>query len=63
MIKFFIGTAYKGKHTEFSDIEYFKCKTVRISSKSPVLIHTDAEIIGTTPIKIKVVPKAIKIIH
>jgi YegS/Rv2252/BmrU family lipid kinase len=61
MLKYFLGVAYQGKHVEFSNIEYFRCKRARIVSDGKVLGHTDAEIIGTTPIDVKVVPKALRI--
>lgn len=62
MIKYFIGIAYKGTHVEFSNIEYFRCKRLVIESEGSVLGHTDAEIIGTTPINIKIVPRALLIV-
>ena len=62
--KFFLGAASKGVISllEFSNIEYFRFKKLRIKSSKKVLVHTDAEIIGYTPVTIQVIPKAIKII-
>ncbi|MBW2972485.1 diacylglycerol kinase family lipid kinase [Candidatus Woesearchaeota archaeon] len=64
MFKYFVSAASKGfiPLTEFANIEYFKVKKMRIKSKKPVLAHTDAEIIGTTPLTVTIFPKAIRII-
>ncbi|MBI5398139.1 diacylglycerol kinase family lipid kinase [Candidatus Woesearchaeota archaeon] len=62
MMKYFIGAAYKGTHVEFSDIEYFRCRQLRVESEGRALGHTDAEIIGMTPIDIRIVPRALMII-
>ncbi len=64
MIKYFISVASKGTRplTEVANMEYFKVKQLKIKSKKPALAHTDAELIGETPVNIQVVPKAISII-
>ena len=65
MFKYFISAASHGSIplTEFPNIEYFRVKRLRIKSKKQVFAHTDAEIIGTTPLTIEAVPKAIKVIY
>ncbi|MBI3033385.1 diacylglycerol kinase family lipid kinase [Candidatus Woesearchaeota archaeon] len=50
------------KHHLFKDVEHIICKELTITSKTPVLNHTDAEDNGTTPVKITMFEKAIKII-
>ncbi|MBW2996742.1 diacylglycerol kinase family lipid kinase [Candidatus Woesearchaeota archaeon] len=64
MFKYFISAASNGTTplTEFADIEYFRVKKLKIKSKKPMLAHTDAETIGTTPLTIEAVPKAIRVI-
>ncbi|MBU2561997.1 MAG: diacylglycerol kinase family lipid kinase [Nanoarchaeota archaeon] len=64
MFKYFVSAASKGfiPLTEFANLEYFKVKRIRIKSKKPVLAHTDAELIGRTPLTVSVFPKAIRII-
>ncbi|HII72193.1 TPA: diacylglycerol kinase family lipid kinase [Candidatus Woesearchaeota archaeon] len=62
MLKYFIGAKWKDKIVELPSIEYFRVKKIKIQSKDKVYAHTDAEIIGTTPVNIEVVPKAIRII-
>lgn len=64
MFKYFISASSRGSIpiTEFAEMEYFKVKKLKINSNKEVLAHTDAEIIGTTPISIRVCPKAIRVI-
>lgn len=44
-----------------SDFDKFQAKNISIKSEVPQLVHLDAEVVGKTPIKIKVVPNALKI--
>lgn len=64
MFTYFVSAASKGyiPLTEFPNIEYFKVKKVRIKSNKPALAHTDAELIGNTPLTVTIHPKAIRII-
>jgi YegS/Rv2252/BmrU family lipid kinase len=62
MVKYFFGVAHKGEHVGFSNTEYFRCKRIRVESDSKVLGHTDAELIGTTPIDVEVVPGSLRIL-
>ena len=62
MMKYFVGATYKNKIIEMPSIEYFRVKKIKIESEKKVLAHTDAEIIGTTPVEIEAIPKSIKII-
>lgn len=60
-IRFALG-AMTRQHLGLGDIEYHKAKNVLIKSRPKALCHVDCEVVGTTPINIKVVPKAIDII-
>ncbi len=62
MLKYFIGARFKHNIEELPNIEYFKVKKIKITTEQKTMVHTDAEIAGTTPINIEAVPKAIKII-
>jgi YegS/Rv2252/BmrU family lipid kinase len=64
MFKYFVGAASRGyiSLTDFANIEYFKVRRLVVKSKRPALAHTDAEMIGNTPVRIEACPKAIKII-
>lgn len=59
----FLGSTIK-KHEFLKDIEYYKTKKIKIDTegKTPVIMHVDCEIIGQTPVKVEVVPKALRIV-
>lgn len=61
IIRYAIGVLFK-RHIEFEDIEYFKAKTVKIETERPVLVHTDCEVIGVTPMEFCVVPNILNVI-
>ncbi|MBU0979809.1 MAG: diacylglycerol kinase family lipid kinase [Nanoarchaeota archaeon] len=57
-----VFTTKKGKHLDMPDLDYHQAKEVIIKSARPVRMQADGEYIGTTPAKIKVVPKALNLI-
>ncbi|MFO8015979.1 MAG: diacylglycerol kinase family lipid kinase [Candidatus Woesearchaeota archaeon] len=50
------------RHINFSDIEYIQAREISITAEPAALCHVDCEVIGTTPVNIRVVPKAVKMI-
>lgn len=63
MLEYLMIISKKKKKKNYDkDIDHFQAKKIKIDSKEKILIHTDAEIIGTTPVTIIVVPKAVSII-
>lgn len=64
MFKYFISAASKGfiPLKDFPNIEYFRVKKMKVRSSKKVLTHADAEIIGKTPVGIKVCPGAIRVV-
>lgn len=53
------------RHTNYSDINFFRAKKIRITASSkPVLVHTDCEIIPMTVVSIEftVLPRTLKVI-
>ncbi|MBI2147441.1 diacylglycerol kinase family lipid kinase [Candidatus Woesearchaeota archaeon] len=60
MLRYYFGFIFR-LHTLFPDVEYRTAKEIRITSKKPVIVHTDCEILGTTPVTITVCPKALRI--
>ncbi len=59
--KYLLGVITK-QHTKFNDIKIMKTKKLQITAGEQVILHADAEIIGTTPVKIEIVPSAIEVI-
>ena len=44
------------------DVDYFKCREVSISEKGGHAVHVDAEYLSDTPVKITVIPRALKVL-
>ena len=61
MLRYIFGVATKQVH-KFKDVIYIRAKDVSISSNISVIAHADAEIIGKTPVKIKMYKQALEII-
>lgn len=51
-----------GQHLKFPDVEYYRGKTIRLTSDKNVLIHTDGDLTGSLPMTVSVLPAAIKVI-
>ena len=51
-----------GQHLKLSDVYSTKAKEVEIFCEKPILVQADGEVIDNTPVKVKVLPKALKII-
>ena len=50
------------QHTRNPDVHIFRTKKISIDAQYPVPIHLDAENVGSTPLEIVVVPKALNIV-
>ena len=50
------------RHHTFKDVECIQCSSLVITAKNPVLHHVDAELNGTTPVKVEIIPKALEVI-
>ncbi len=51
-----------GKENKFQQNEYYQIKDASVHSMPDLLVQVDGDIIGTTPIKVKIVPKALNVI-
>jgi YegS/Rv2252/BmrU family lipid kinase len=49
-------------HTDFDDVETVRAKKAKVVAERPVLVHTDCEVVGNTPMEFTILPKALKII-
>jgi diacylglycerol kinase (ATP) len=52
----------RGRLNKFLKREYFQIKQAHVSAEGEVAVQADGEIIGTAPVKVKVVPKALHVI-
>ncbi|MCF6138330.1 diacylglycerol/lipid kinase family protein [Pseudalkalibacillus berkeleyi] len=59
---FLFGTVFLGLHTKMKEVTLLKGRDIEVIPDKPVTMHADGEVIGTSPISIKVLPKQIKVI-
>ena len=56
-------TVFSGKHILLPQVTYMRGKSVRVKTDTPVPMHGDGEILGTTPGEINIRPAALRVIH
>jgi diacylglycerol kinase (ATP) len=57
----FISSVSSGRSNTFLRGEYYQIREAHIYSRHKVLVQVDGELIGTTPVDVKVVPKALTV--
>lgn len=57
-----LPAAYRGKHIRHPSIIFHRGKEITIEADSPLVIHVDGEVIGKTPITVKMVPKSLSVL-
>lgn len=50
------------RHLRDSQVEYYRCRKVSISTVTPLPVQVDGDPIGTTPMEFEIVPQALNII-
>ena len=50
-----------GKANKFLEGEYYHTKNAHVYCEQKMFVHVDGELIGTAPVKVKVVPKALNV--
>ncbi len=61
----FIGymlAIWYGNFSRLGSVEYLHCRNLKVKKKGRHPVHVDAEYYGKTPVKIKIVPKALNVI-
>jgi diacylglycerol kinase (ATP) len=58
----YLQAILRGAHTKTRGIIYQQAKSVEITSASPVPVEIDGEFVGHSPVRLKVVPSALKIL-
>ena len=53
---------YAGRQNKFLPKEYRQIKEARVYSRSKIMVEVDGEMIGSAPVEVKVVPKALSVI-
>jgi diacylglycerol kinase (ATP) len=52
---------FKGAHVRDPHVETFRCSRISVSFEPPQKVTPDGEIIGTTPLDIEIVPRALQV--
>ncbi len=55
-------TLLSRRHLKNPKVEYYQCSEVAIDSASPLPVHADGELFTKTPVSIRTVPSALKVI-
>ena len=63
ILKAFGQLKKEGRHVFHPMVDYYRFKTLEISTPKPTAINVDGENIGSTPLKMEVMPSALKIIR
>ena len=63
ILKAFGQLKKEGRHVFHPMVDYYRFKTLEISTPKPTAINVDGENIGSTPLKMAVMPSALKIIR
>lgn len=53
---------YRGRHIGLPEVEYFQTDRVHLSSEEPLDVFADGEYVCQTPVEIRVVPDALRVI-
>jgi YegS/Rv2252/BmrU family lipid kinase len=59
-----LPTILKGKHGQFSEVDFFDTKVISVGSKSPFVVHCDGEILGidNESAEVELVPKSLSVV-
>ena len=57
-----VPTIFFGAHLRLKQVEYFQAKQIRIEAEQELNLFADGDYAGRTPVKIRVIPRALKVI-
>lgn len=50
---------FNGTHIEIPEVEYYQGKNIKVATEVPQVLTPDGEVLGTTPIEVKILPQKI----
>jgi diacylglycerol kinase family enzyme len=56
------GSISRGRRQYHPKLEMFEGQTLEVSSSKPLSVHVDGQPIGTTPVRFRVLPKALTVV-
>jgi diacylglycerol kinase (ATP) len=57
-----VPTIFYGAHLHLEEVEYFQGNQIRIDSERELDVYADGEFAGQTPLEIKIIPRALRVI-
>jgi len=54
--------AFFGRHVILREVEYFKASCLRLETETPLDVYADGEFVCQTPVEVRVIPKALRVI-
>ncbi len=57
-----VPTIFFGEHLRLKQVEYFQAKQIRIEAERELDLYADGDYVGETPVKIEVLPRALRVI-
>ena len=57
-----VPTIFFGEHLRLKQVEYFQAKQIRIEAERPLDLYADGESAGRTPVEIRILPGALRVI-
>jgi diacylglycerol kinase (ATP) len=61
LLRYVVATAQL-RQMDLADVEYVQAETLEIRSEKKIPVHADCEIVGTTPVDIRCVPAALRLV-
>jgi diacylglycerol kinase family enzyme len=61
-IIFSLRRLYDGTINKHPKVNSFTGKSIRVESDNPIMLETDGESLGHTPLEFSIIPKSVKII-
>jgi diacylglycerol kinase (ATP) len=59
---FAVPTIFSGSHLRIRQVDYFQAQSVSIAAERPLDVYADGEYICQTPVKLSLIPRALKVI-
>jgi YegS/Rv2252/BmrU family lipid kinase len=55
-------TVFRGEHTQYPEVETFRARNIKVASDQPKILAPDGELIGTTPMEVTCLHKALDVV-
>lgn len=56
-----VSKLYDGSHLALPEVKTFTCRTVKVFAEKDILIETDGENCGGSPVEVSILPQAVRV--